>query len=54
MTLGSYCPLMRDKWVPERYRAMYLMLKDNKDKSIEGEEIFEEIVNFHRLSFRGK
>lgn len=42
------------RWVAEKYRAMYLVLNDNKDQSIEGEEIFKEIVTFHRLSFRGK
>ncbi len=39
------------KWVPEPYKGMYLLLK-GEDQIINGEDIFEEIVKLHRISFR--
>jgi GNAT superfamily N-acetyltransferase len=38
-------------WVPEPYKGMYLLLK-GEDFTVKGEDIFKEIVEFHRLSFR--
>lgn len=39
-------------WVPETYHAMYLPLIAESRK-VTGEELFEYITTFHRLSFRG-
>ncbi|MBE4907780.1 GNAT family N-acetyltransferase [Bacillus luteolus] len=41
----------RYKWVPETYKGMYLLLEGD-DVTIKGEDIFDEIGKFHRISFR--
>lgn len=39
-------------WVPETYHAMFVPLNGDSRK-VTGEELFEHINTFHRLSFRG-
>ena len=39
-------------WVPETYHAMYIPLVPDS-REVTGEELFESINTFHRLSFRG-
>jgi GNAT superfamily N-acetyltransferase len=39
-------------WVPEPYQAMYFKLKSNSNLPKNGEQLFEYISHFHKLSFQ--